>query len=366
MKERIKLILIGGFLGAGKTTAMCALARYYTEQGLQVGLITNDQANNLVDTHLVKAEGFNSEEISGGCFCCRFNDLIDAAKRLQKKNNPDIILAEPVGSCTDISATVIAPIKVYYREEYCLRPYTTLLDPQRAKEIILTDKPKVFSANINYIFWKQLEESDIIALNKIDTLTPQESESIVSGLKNKFPNSEIIGISAKTCAGFEDWIGKLESKNISGRNIAQVDYDIYANGEAELAWLNFVANLSAEKIFPADNFLKQLLKEIRECLVNSRQEVAHLKLALSTEKGNSLINLVHNHQEPIFFKEEAGSVKQGRLIVNARVKTEPEQLFQQVTNILEAVAGEFGVAVNIENPQYFRPARPVPVHHFSK
>ncbi|MDD5596238.1 MAG: GTP-binding protein [Candidatus Omnitrophica bacterium] len=363
--KKIKLILIGGFLGAGKTTAMCALAKYYTGQGLRVGLITNDQANNLVDTHLVKAEGFHNEEIAGGCFCCRFNDLIDAAKRLQGKINPDIILAEPVGSCTDITATVIAPIKVYYQDEYSLVPYTTLLDPLRAQEIILSDPAKGFSVNITYIFWKQLEESDIIALNKIDTLSPEESEEIANKLKKKFPKSEVISISAKTQAGFEDWINKLDSENTAGRNIAEVNYDIYACGEAELAWLNFVATLSAEKSFDADKFLAQFLKSIKEHLENSKDEVAHLKLALSTQNGNSLINLVHRNQEPIFFKQEAGLTNQGRLIVNARVKADPEKLFQTVNNILKEISGKSGVSLNIEHPQYFRPSRPVPVHRIT-
>ena len=48
--KRLRFVLIGGFLGAGKTTALARLARHYRQRGQRVGLITNDQAQNLVDT----------------------------------------------------------------------------------------------------------------------------------------------------------------------------------------------------------------------------------------------------------------------------------------------------------------------------
>ncbi len=54
---RVRFLMIGGFLGAGKTTAIARLARHYTDQGLNVGLVTNDQANDLVDTESLRAKG---------------------------------------------------------------------------------------------------------------------------------------------------------------------------------------------------------------------------------------------------------------------------------------------------------------------
>src|SRR4026207_1247801 len=77
-----RYIMIGGFLGAGKTTAIARLARYLTDQGLRVGLITNDQGSGLVDTAMLSARGFPVEEIAGGCFCCRFGSLTEAVQKL--------------------------------------------------------------------------------------------------------------------------------------------------------------------------------------------------------------------------------------------------------------------------------------------
>src|SRR5687767_10766884 len=56
--SRIRFLMLGGFLGAGKTTAIARLARHYTGQGKRVAIVTNDQAYDLVDTHSLRAQGF--------------------------------------------------------------------------------------------------------------------------------------------------------------------------------------------------------------------------------------------------------------------------------------------------------------------
>src|ERR1700682_5867932 len=104
--KRLRFALIGGFLGAGKTTAMARLARFYTSRGQRVGLVTNDQARDLVDTNSLRSQGFPVEEVAGACFCCRFDDLVIKVGALETAQHPDVILAEPVGSCTDLVATV--------------------------------------------------------------------------------------------------------------------------------------------------------------------------------------------------------------------------------------------------------------------
>src|SRR5262252_3183904 len=101
-----RYIMIGGFLGAGKTTAVARLAQALKEKNLRAGLITNDQGSNMVDTAMLRSRGFPTEEIPGGCFCCRFNSLVDAANHLTRSIAPDVFIAEPVGSCTDLIATV--------------------------------------------------------------------------------------------------------------------------------------------------------------------------------------------------------------------------------------------------------------------
>ena len=365
-KKPVRLIVIGGFLGAGKTTSLSRLAKYFTDQKLRVGLITNDQADNLVDTHLVKVEGFNVEEVTGGCFCCRLNDLTDAGKRLLNQIQPDVILAEPVGSCTDLVATVIQPLKAYAKDDYSVGPYTVLVDPVRIKEIIVSGGTGGFSDQVIYIFKKQLEESDIIVLNKIDTLSHQENEELLRSLSEKFPQARVIGMSALTGKNFDNWVLALEAKGSFGRNIAEVDYEVYAEGEAELAWLNLVVDcLSLEK-FDANEFLTNLTENIRWGLSAVPAEIAHLKLAFSTPQGSSSINLTGTNQSAKLSRKDAGMAKEGRLLVNARVHTYPESLKKIVTRALKDLCKKQGVTIKIKSVQSFRPGKPIPVHRFKK
>ena len=55
----IRFIMLGGFLGAGKTTTIARLARHYQKQGKKIGIVTNDQATDLVDTNSLRSQGFD-------------------------------------------------------------------------------------------------------------------------------------------------------------------------------------------------------------------------------------------------------------------------------------------------------------------
>src|SRR5882672_3507355 len=107
----IRFSMLGGFLGAGKTTTISRLARHYQSRGHKVAIVTNDQATDLVDTHSLRSQGFNVGEVPGACFCCNFNELTATVERIGSVRRPDVVLSEPVGSCTDLVATVIRPLE---------------------------------------------------------------------------------------------------------------------------------------------------------------------------------------------------------------------------------------------------------------
>src|SRR5438477_12654624 len=103
------IAIVGGMLGAGKTTLILAAARVLEQRGMRTAAILNDQGDDLVDTHLVQASGIACDQVTGGCFCCRFPDLVSAAGRLAAFQ-PDVIFAEATGSCTDLVATTLRPL----------------------------------------------------------------------------------------------------------------------------------------------------------------------------------------------------------------------------------------------------------------
>ena len=219
-------VMVGGFLGAGKTTALLRLADHFSSQGRRVGLITNDQSQGLVDTSMVNAKGYPVEEITGGCFCCRFNSLTDAADRLTRDARPDVFLAEPVGSCTDLRATVQYPLRRLYGDDYRVAPLSVLVDPLRARRALGLETGRTFSPKVQYIYEKQLEEADIIVVNKSDLLSAEQRDELERALAARFPQADVVTVSARTGADLDAWFGRLSgspaSRPCHGRRLRRV------------------------------------------------------------------------------------------------------------------------------------------------
>lgn len=259
-----RIILVGGFLGAGKTTLLWETAQQMMSKGKRVGLITNDQAPELVDTAILAHNNIKVAEVSGSCFCCNFNGLIDAMKKVRTEANADIIIAEPVGSCTDLSATIIQPLKENLKGELVVSPFSVLADPEKLSDI-LTGGNAGLHPDAAYIYRKQLEESDIILISKTDTLSEIEIAKLKERTKLVFPNSEVMTISSKNGNGINEWLNEVLNRTDAGKRIVEVDYDRYAEGEAVLGWLNSTIELSGEST-NWDFFLRKIDERFKQSI----------------------------------------------------------------------------------------------------
>ncbi len=161
-QQRPWIVIVGGFLGSGKTSLILSAARVLEKRGLRCAVILNDQGVELVDTRLAEIEGALTREVTGGCFCCRLSDLISTFEELRKRSI-DVIFAEPVGSCTDISATVFGPLREAF-DHYRVAPFTVLVDPSRATELRGEDA----DSPLAFLFRKQLDEADLVCMTKAD------------------------------------------------------------------------------------------------------------------------------------------------------------------------------------------------------
>lgn len=363
--NRVRFVMLGGFLGAGKTTALLWLARHHIAQGRRVALIANDQADHLVDTAMFRTVAAASE-VAGGCFCCRLNDLLRVAEQLTEQERPEVIFAEPVGSCTDLVATVVQPLKRLYHDQYTVAPYVVLLDPHRAKRILTGERLGGFSPKVAYIFHKQLEEADAIAINKLDLLTEAEREELRNLLWRQYPDKPLLLVSARTGEGMDQLARFQEQEGRFGVHIAEVDYDTYAEGEGELGWLNAIAELCAAQPFVPDSLLVAILNRVQDSLLEHGAEVAHLKGLLHTREGSSAAHLVQSRGQVELSSSCGQSSMRGQLVLNARVACDPEILWHTVQDAVEKVACAHALSVSWRTVQRFRPARPVPVHRYSE
>ena len=363
--KQTQLILVGGFLGAGKTTLLARAAMLLIEQGKRVGLITNDQAADLVDTALLRQADLNVQEIAGGCFCCRFGQLIDTAQQIVDEISPDIIIGEPVGSCTDLTATVLQPIKDLYADAYKLTPFSVLVDPNRLWEILEPRRESSMHASARYILRKQLEEADIIVINKKDLLDSDELQELEAVTNDKFPGKSIHAISALNGDGVAEWLTAVLSDEKVGTHIVEVDYDIYAEGEAILGWLNASATVTAAGNEDWQKFGLSILSDIQKTAIAQNADIAHVKLSVTAPAGQYVANLTSSTGTPAIRGKIDGNPSVISLVINARVEMSPEEL-QSIIEATLSKASNDNIIINVDTIRSLSPGRPTPTHRYSK
>lgn len=360
---KTKLILVGGFLGSGKTTLLWESARRLIGRGHSVGLVTNDQAPDLVDTAFLSRSGAGVREVSGRCFCCNFDGFTNAVKSLIDQR-AGIIIAEPVGSCTDLSATIMQPLKDKH-PEIDLSPLTVLVDPGRVREV-LRKVDSIMHASALYILRLQMEESDHILLNKADTLDSGECKAMRDLLIKSFPGAKVGSISAKTGGGVDAWLDAVLADKAVGQRIVDVDYDRYAEGEAVLGWLNAVIQLHAHGRNPDwRGVVENLLNRMHSSFKDRRSEIGHVKLALDCDGKGGTANLTRLGGEITFRDFDSLAGDRASLILNARVQMSPDDL-EAIVKKAVALSEQDGVSAEIQTLRCLMPGRPNPTHRYSR
>ncbi|MCY3844473.1 MAG: cobalamin biosynthesis protein P47K [Acidobacteria bacterium] len=366
-RVRARYVMVGGFLGAGKTTAIVRLARLLTDRGRRVGLITNDQSVGLVDTTLARAQGFPVEEITGGCFCCRFNTLMEAADRLNAEARPDVFLAEPVGSCTDLRAAVSYPLRRMYGDAFEIAPLSVLVDPLRALRVLGLEAGRSFSRKVLYVYDRQLAEADVIVVNKVDLLDAARLGRLRDALAERYPQAEVLAMSAREGTGLEPWV-ELVTRGSMGLGAApDVDYDTYAEGEALLGWLNATVRVRSAAPFDGNALLRELAAAMADAV--GAGEIAHLKMTLTADElpaDIAVLNLVAEDRGAELAHTLKAPVDAAELIVNLRAEHEPLRLREAALAALVAweAAGRDRRA-EVEHVEHFRPARPTPTYRLA-
>jgi Ni2+-binding GTPase involved in maturation of urease and hydrogenase len=364
--SKARFILVGGFLGAGKTTTIARLAKTYREQGLKVGIVTNDQATDLVDSHSLRAAGFEVGEVAGSCFCCNFNGLASVVAQLESHQRPDVILAEPVGSCTDIVATVVQPLRRLYQDRFAVAPYGVILKPSHGRKILKNEPHAGFSPKAAYIFKKQLEEADFVILNRIDELPPAEVEELAGLVAAECPGTPVVRMSAKTGAGFDALLEVVDLQGNFGQRILDLDYDVYAEGEAELGWLNSSLRVTASASFSLDDLCLNIVQRLQQSLAAQDAEPAHLKTISMSGGSHGVANLVSSDTPAVLSLASNCRVQQADVIVNARVAVDPQILQEHVQAAVRAACQSLSATPEFLQTQSFRPGRPNPTYRYAE
>ena len=362
-----RYIMVGGFLGAGKTTAILQLAETLERRGTRVGLITNDQSVGLVDTTMLASHGFPVEEITGGCFCCRFNSLVDAAEKLAADARPEVFIAEPVGSCTDLRASVSYPLRRMYGDAYTIAPLSVVVDPVRALRALGVEPGRSFTSKVLYVYRKQLEEASIIVINKIDSVEAERIAALRAALAREFPAARVFEVSARTGQGLDAWFDVLTRDETATDADLEIDYATYGEGEALLGWVNATV-LVAGADFDGNAFVRDLARRIAGILNAADVEIAHLKMTLTPADGGgdlAVLNQVRNEHVAELSHALDTPLSRGELILNLRAEGDPARLADTVETALLDAGDAQSLVVNTLHREHFRPGQPQPTHRLA-
>jgi Ni2+-binding GTPase involved in maturation of urease and hydrogenase len=355
----MKLILVGGFLGSGKTTAIQQACTLLMEQNKTVAVITNDQGEALVDSKFIESFSIPVKEVINGCFCCNYNHLLQNIYYFSEQINPDIIFAESVGSCTDLVATIAKPLAEMHPG---LTVNISVFVDVDLLYSLIKGTSSFIDDSVRYIFKKQMEEADILILNKADLISDDELDKVINVLRHDFELKKIISLSSLHKNDIHDWLLVIEQMNISKRNSLDIDYGIYGAGEAKLAWLDAVLNIQTGKM-PAVKTAALLAQSIYEKINLQQLTIGHLKFFI--DDGNEQFKISYTTLDQYMKTIVDGISLKASVIINARVQTEPEMLQQIITACVDEVSVKVNCKIKMRSLSAFKPGFPKPTFRFA-
>ena len=172
-------------------------------------------------------------------------------------------------------------------------------------------------------------------------------------------------MSALTGAGFEGLLELLDQQGNFGRRVLELDYDIYAAGEAELGWLNASVRIKSSNSLELDALLLQIVAGLRDALEQQLAETAHLKIIGLWEGYYAVANLVSRDSEPQLSLASECQTEQADLVINARVACDPDDLEKLVRSHVSEICQRAGADAEFLQCESFRPGRPVPTHRLT-
>ena len=354
----MKLILTGGFLGSGKTTAIVQACQLLIAEGKRVAVITNDQGDQQVDSAYTRSLGINTREVSNGCFCCRYDELDAHLQDLKKEHQPEFVFAESVGSCTDLVATIAKPFRRFKPEMHVV--ISVFADANLLADL-MEGRASFLEESVRYIYKKQLEEADVIILNKVDLLTDQQLKPAEDLIRNDYSGKTIVLQNSLNRNDVLAWINLLDRfKPVQDRNSLDVDYELYGYGEARLAWLDksiVIESPHGNCGFVARNIIRSIFNQLK----HEQLTIGHLKFFVETDRWSDKVSFTTASTSADFrIREEF--IPRMKVLINARIQTDPATLESLIDRVLKAVeASEVCTIVN-ELHSAFSPGFPTPTH----
>lgn len=352
-----KYLVVSGFLGAGKTTTMIALARILNRRLAQAGdaghvaVIANDLgAKNLVDADYTRTTDVEIAEIAGDCICYVTEDLVDRIDRLAA-GGARLVMSDIPGAGVGALDHVYLTLADQYPGRYDLLPLTCIVDPERLRMVVPNPADIHLPEEMRFLLNAQLAEADLIVLNKIDLLTPEEREADLTFIRAAYPDTPVLSMSARVGTGIEevaDWILSHKA-NAKPRDLG-LDSEEFAEAESQMCWYNrrFFAQVRDGRNIDFNQVVDDFMEAVRDGLIEARRNVPHLKVFAAGE-GDDFVkaSLVGVDYDIEYERRLSKPYTALAIIVNARATCESETLGDIMEDALDAIRSRYNLKCRI-------------------
>jgi G3E family GTPase len=189
----MRLLIVSGMLGSGKTSAILGIADVLSNRGLKVAIIENEIGSVGIDGEILERHGMQVRELKGGCICCSMRTgMIDTLRTLEAHINPDIAIVEPTGIADP--RHIITAVEGITGLTLTAMFTTIMVDAERILKV-----RRMFERPLR----NQLSVADVVLLNKIDTVSQSEIDEITSLLRSMSYNGPIMNVQADKRIGFD-------------------------------------------------------------------------------------------------------------------------------------------------------------------
>ena len=302
----LEIIVVGGFLGSGKTTAVIQIGKHFASQKKRVGIIVNEVGEIGIDGDFISQYGLETKEITAGCICCSLKVSLRATMVMMIQGmKPDILIIESTGLAYP-GAIRDEIMLMNLPSEYEMTPLLTLFDGSRFKQIL--KEIRKFAAN-------QLAQAEVIAISKSDLVDPSLLPVIKEAVHQINPKAEIVTLSSKNQDSIDQLLRILErqSDTTPPQKIGADGSLLMAGGKAvDSVAESGVGTFSTEYLFENIPFfsspdsvfeesVRDMMSRIRtNVLAQSPEFLGHIKLFFEVRDTLFKISLTTSNEMPIF------------------------------------------------------------------